>query len=122
MAASIVADTSYQNSLGCDNLRQRRPITGTRPGTPIGKDPLISSGRGGDRIARTWRLEASTTRSSPSRWTDADIGARSIFPSTPFFESYRLFIARATLQARLDSGLQGRRGQARVPSKFESFT
>ena len=78
-----------------------------------------------DRIARTWRLEEVVPPPvpfSPTRWTDADIGARSIFHQYP--HSLRatgcLLHARPFKHVLTSAGCKDDEGKLVYRQKFES--
>ena len=78
-----------------------------------------------DRIARTWRLEEvipPPAPFSPTRWTDADIGARSIFHQYP--HSLRatgcLLHARPFKHVLTSAGCKDDEGKLVYRQRFES--
>lgn len=87
MAASIVADTSKPEFAWLKQLAATTPHYRDAPWHPNRQRPAdFVGGEMYDRVARTWKLEEVVPPPqpfSPSRWTDADIGARSLFHQFP---------------------------------------
>ena len=126
MAASIVADTSLPEFAWLRQLAATTPHYRDAPWHPNRQRPAdFVGGEMYDRIARTWRLEEvipPPVPFSPSRWTDADIGARSIFHQYP--HSLRatgcLLHARPFKHVLTSAGCKDDEGKLVYRQKFES--
>ena len=87
MAASIVADTSRPEFAWLRQLAATTPHYRDAPWHPSREKKVdFVGGEMYDRVARSWALEEVVPPPPPGlpgRWTDADVGARSLFHQFP---------------------------------------